>query len=90
MALAPDLLEMLACPHCLAPVREAEGRLHCTRDACGLRYAIEEGIPNMLLDDADKACPKCAKPRAYDGRVLACAPCKLSVADPREAGGARP
>ena len=91
MPLDPGLLEILACPHCLAPVREeAPGaRLRCTRAECALGYAIEDGIPNMLLDDADKTCPKCKAPRTYDGRTLACAPCKSSVADPREGAGGR-
>ncbi|MCI0343364.1 MAG: hypothetical protein L0216_19835 [Planctomycetales bacterium] len=83
MGLDKDLLDILACPHCLTPVREDGEKLVCTRPECGLRYAVEDGIPNMLIDDADKTCPKCGKARAYDGRVLSCPGCGGKVEDPR-------
>ncbi len=50
-----ELLEILACPKCKAPVRldEAAQRIICTAPACGLRYPIRDGIPVMLIDEAE-------------------------------------
>jgi uncharacterized protein YbaR (Trm112 family) len=45
-----DLLEILVCPLGKAPLRLEGETLVCTQ--CGLRYAIEDGIPNMLIDEA--------------------------------------
>ncbi len=51
VALAPELLEILRCPACLgefAPPTPAE--LVCT--SCGLRYPIRNGVPILLVDEA--------------------------------------
>ncbi|HYM68341.1 MAG TPA: Trm112 family protein [bacterium] len=53
-----ELLEILACPVCKAPVVEQEQRLVCT--ACGRRYPIRDGIAVMLIDEAE---PRAAEPR---------------------------
>jgi hypothetical protein len=45
-----DLLEILVCPLGKAPLRLEGDSLVCTR--CGLAYRIEDGIPNMLVEDA--------------------------------------
>jgi uncharacterized protein len=87
MGLDPSLLEILACPHCLSEVSEEGTTLRCANDACGLKFAVEDGIPNMLIDDADRACPSCGAARTYDGRVLRCDPCKKEVVDPRPPAG---
>ena len=60
--IAKELLEVLACPQCKGPV-ELKGiagespdkpneALEC--NACRLRYRIEDGIPVMLIDEAEK------------------------------------
>jgi hypothetical protein len=47
----PDLLEILVCPVSKeAPLRQEGETLVCTR--CGLVFAIEDGIPNMLVEEA--------------------------------------
>lgn len=49
-----DLLDILACPACkggLTPLKDKSGLL-CP--ACGLKFPIREGIPVMLLDEAEK------------------------------------
>jgi uncharacterized protein YbaR (Trm112 family) len=46
-----ELLEILACPVCKTPVVEREERLVCTQ--CGRRYPIRDGIPVMLVDEAE-------------------------------------
>jgi uncharacterized protein len=54
--LDPTLLEILACPDDKAPViYQKEGdaeRLTCT--SCGKRYPVRDGIPVMLIDEAEK------------------------------------
>jgi uncharacterized protein len=52
MTLPPQLLAVLVCPKCKGPLdhREAEASLVCP--ACRLRYAIRDGIPIMLVDEA--------------------------------------
>ena len=46
-----ELLEILACPLCKTPVREEGDRLVCT--ACGRRYPVRDGIPVMLIEEAE-------------------------------------
>jgi uncharacterized protein len=46
-----ELLEILACPVDKAPVREEGDRLVCTK--CGRRYPVRDGIPVMLIDEAE-------------------------------------
>ncbi|HUZ76980.1 MAG TPA: Trm112 family protein [Chloroflexota bacterium] len=45
------LLEILACPLCKTPVHLEADRLVC--DTCHRRYPIREGIPVMLIDEAE-------------------------------------
>lgn len=46
-----ELLKILACPLDKAPVTVQEDRIVCTQ--CGRRYPIRDGIPVMLLDEAE-------------------------------------
>lgn len=52
MTLSPQLLQILVCPRCRGPLeyREGEAALLCHR--CGLRFAVRDDIPVMLLDEA--------------------------------------
>ena len=52
MTLSPQLLSILVCPKCKAPLeyRESEPSLVCP--ACRLRYAVRDDIPIMLIDEA--------------------------------------
>ena len=45
-----ELLALLVCPVGRAPLRLEGESLVCTR--CGARYAIRDGIPNMLVEEA--------------------------------------
>jgi len=47
----PELLKILACPKCKVRVELEGDRLVCVR--CGLRYRVEDGIPIMLIDEAE-------------------------------------
>jgi uncharacterized protein len=52
MPLAPDLLEILACPRCKGPIEldAGGGELRCP--ACRLAYRIEGDIPVLLVEEA--------------------------------------
>jgi hypothetical protein len=73
--LDPKLLEILACPYCKGEVREEGEKLVCTRRECGLVYAVEDGIPIMLVEEASKPCPSCGKQRTFAEEELACGSC---------------
>lgn len=55
MGLDKGLLEILACPACKEAVREEGSSLVCENTKCGLRFPIRNGIPVMLIDEAQKA-----------------------------------
>jgi uncharacterized protein YbaR (Trm112 family) len=52
--LKKDLLDILVCPKCKGDLeyRQNEEKLVCR--ACKLAYRIEDGIPIMLIDEAEK------------------------------------
>lgn len=55
MSVDPRLLELLRCPNCHGVIElvENEQRLVC-KGQCGYRYPIKDGIPVMLIDEAEK------------------------------------
>ena len=60
MPVDKELLEILACPVEKAPLREESDRLVCT--ACGRRYPVRDGIPVMLVEEAES--PTAAETKA--------------------------
>ncbi|MBI4340772.1 MAG: Trm112 family protein [Candidatus Omnitrophica bacterium] len=46
------LLDILACPVCKTAVKLENDRLVCVQ--CGRRYPIREGIPVMLVEEAEQ------------------------------------
>ncbi len=56
-----DMLALLVCPIGKAPLRREGNWLVCTR--CGPRFAIQDEIPNMLIDKATLPddCPSLAE-----------------------------
>lgn len=65
--LSKEVLEILRCPKCRGTLVEVEGAtsadpagLHCS--ACDLVYAVLDGIPNLLIEDAR---PLPASPAAH-------------------------
>lgn len=50
--LSPDLLAILVCPKCKGELeyQRAVEELRC--HACKLRYRVEDGIPIMLIEEA--------------------------------------
>lgn len=53
MALSKELLEVLACPKCKGKVELVKDGSALECSACRLRYAITDGIPVMLVDEAE-------------------------------------
>ncbi len=49
-----ELLAILACPACKADVILKDEKIVCTNPECGLKYPIKDGIPVMLIDEAEK------------------------------------
>ena len=49
--ISPDLLALLVCPVDKQDLRLEGETLVCT--ACGRVYQIEDGIPNMLVEDEE-------------------------------------
>lgn len=54
MALSKELLDILACPKCKGGVSLAEGQNALVCEPCALKYPIRDGIPVMLVDEAEK------------------------------------
>lgn len=52
MPLAPELLELLACPKCKGKLllRPDESAFECR--ACRLAYAVVDDIPNFIIEEA--------------------------------------
>ena len=55
MTIDPELLEILACPNCHGSVEyiESSSVIVC-RGECGYRYPVRDGIPIMLIDEAER------------------------------------
>ena len=47
-----ELKNILACPACKGKVDIEDNKITC--NVCGLRYTIRDGIPIMLIDEAEK------------------------------------
>ena len=52
--LSKQLLDILACPKCKGDLdyEKEKSRLACGK--CGLRFSINNDIPNMLVEEAEK------------------------------------
>ena len=46
-----ELLDILACPACKADVELRDNKIVCKK--CGKKYPVREGIPVMLIDEAE-------------------------------------
>ena len=59
--LRKELLEILACPKCKHPLKQAGDTLQCQAPECRLRYPLRNGIPVMLIEEAKQpplvSCP---------------------------------
>ncbi len=51
-AIDQDLLEILVCPACRGEVEQKEDKIVCL--SCSRKYPIRDGIPVMLVDEAEQ------------------------------------
>jgi uncharacterized protein YbaR (Trm112 family) len=58
---ADDLLTLLACPKCHAKLAAAAEPAGFVCHACKLFFALEDGLPNMLISEA-RAWPLASAP----------------------------
>jgi uncharacterized protein YbaR (Trm112 family) len=54
VSLDPELLEILVCPNDRGPVEYFEDQQVILCSTCGYRYPVRDGIPVMLIDEAEK------------------------------------
>jgi uncharacterized protein len=54
MPLSPELLRILVCPECRGDLVYDEAGHRLTCNACRLRYKVEDDIPVMLVEEAEK------------------------------------
>ena len=54
MTISQELLDILACPQCKGDLVLTEGKDGLVCGACKLRYAIQDDIPIMLIDEATR------------------------------------
>jgi uncharacterized protein YbaR (Trm112 family) len=48
-----SLLDILACPQCKETIRQDEEKGVLICDQCRLMYPVRDGIPVMLVDEAE-------------------------------------
>ena len=72
----PEFLQILRCPWCLGVLECREERLFCGR--CGAAYAVEDGVPNLLVEEAELHCGQCGGTMETGEDEAACAACGLS------------
>ncbi|MCG3147590.1 MAG: hypothetical protein PCFJNLEI_01030 [Verrucomicrobiae bacterium] len=53
-----ELMEILCCPACKGDLKEEGDKLICQNPQCRLRYPVRDGIPVMLIDEAEKPAGK--------------------------------
>ncbi len=52
MAISPELLEILVCPACKAPVKPTADNQGLKCQECRRVYPIKDDIPVMIVDEA--------------------------------------
>jgi len=52
--LSTDILDILACPACHGELLADEGARQLCCLSCGLAFPVREGIPVMLLNEAER------------------------------------
>lgn len=54
MGIDKKLLEILACPSCKGDIKEVNAGKGLKCVDCGLVYPVRDGIPIMLIEEAEK------------------------------------
>lgn len=52
--ISKELLDILACPKCKGELQLKGEVLACTNSSCALRYPIRDGIPILLIEEAEQ------------------------------------
>jgi len=47
-----EFIDILVCPACKGDVEFKENKIVCKK--CGKKYPVKDGIPIMLIDEAEK------------------------------------
>jgi uncharacterized protein YbaR (Trm112 family) len=50
MSLAPELVEIVACPKCKGKLEQRESEFIC--HVCRLAYAVIDDLPNFIIEEA--------------------------------------
>lgn len=79
MPVPKDLLDVMACAFCKSGLAEDGDRLRCLNAECGLVYTVKDEIPIMLIDEAERPCPKCKATRQCSDDVLSCPSCGATL-----------
>ena len=79
MAISKDLLDIMACSFCKGELRLEAEKLYCTNGECGIVYSIKDDIPVMLIDEAERPCPKCQTARDWKDDELKCPKCAATL-----------
>jgi uncharacterized protein YbaR (Trm112 family) len=62
--LSTDLLDILVCPACHGALLAGEGARQLCCLSCGLAFPVREGIPVMLLNEAERITAQGAEGKA--------------------------
>ena len=87
MAVPKDLLDIMACAFCKSGLTPDGDRLRCQKPECGLVYSVKDDIPIMLIDEAERPCPKCQATRDWSDDVLKCPKCGETLTYARPPAG---
>ncbi len=79
MPISKDLLDIMACAFCKSGLRLEGEKLLCTNAECGIIYSIKDDIPIMLIDEAERPCPKCSARRDWNDDILKCPACGATL-----------
>jgi len=55
---APELLAIMQCPACAGSLHEEAEPPSLVCDDCGLAYAVTDGIPSMIVEEATPTEPR--------------------------------
>ena len=79
MPVPKDLLDIMACAFCKSELRQEGEKLHCSNPQCKIVYSVKDDIPIMLIDEAERPCPKCSANREWTDDVLKCPKCGATL-----------
>lgn len=72
MPIPKELMDILACSFCKSDLKFEGDKIFCLNKECGIVYKVEEDIPNMLIDEAERPCPKCGTRRDFKNDRIEC------------------